>query len=124
MGRTSQEPNHEDTATLRDFGFVWVALLIALALLFGEFDMQMRIALGTALGLAVISLLFPAVLRLPYRVWMFIRAKLSWVMTRFLLLLLYTVVLVPLALLRRLISGFFQSKSARASYWYVREEDI
>jgi hypothetical protein len=55
-----------------------------------------------ACGLAATGLFKPALLGLPYRVWMRLAAALGWLNTRILLGLVFYVIMVPFGLIMRL----------------------
>jgi hypothetical protein len=60
-------------------------------------------ALEIAAALVLAALLYPPVLRYPYRAWMFIGHCLGWVNTRILMTLIFYVLFTPAALVMRAI---------------------
>jgi hypothetical protein len=95
-----------DRKKLRSFGLLVGAILLA----WGAWRLYRQrthgvpmVAIGGAL--AMLGLVVPQVLRLPYRAWMALGHLLGVLNTRLLLLLAYFLLIVPIGLVRRLIAG-------------------
>ena len=74
--------------------------------------------------MAVSCLLFPAMMRPVFRVWMKFAMALGWVNTHLILFLLYYLVFTPIGLVRRIFNRDplkHRIEKDRASYWKIRE---
>ena len=69
---------------------------------------------------AVLGVLFPGVLRYPYRLWMKLAEGISYVMTRVTLAIVFFAVVTPIGLLRKAAGGDPLRRRARPadSYWW------
>jgi len=84
--------------------FSWIVsggfVVIGLAPLIRHHPIRMW-ALGVALVLAVMGLIFPPALKPVYRVWMAFGEALGWVNTRIILTIVYYLLIVPIGLILR-----------------------
>lgn len=111
---------------LRNFGLVVGGVLAAIGvalLIKGRPSYDEFIVIGTLL--AVSGLLVPVVLKPLYLPWMALSVVLGWIMTRVILILLYSVVMVPIALVSRAFGKKFINRGkpdpSVASYWQRRQ---
>jgi thiol:disulfide interchange protein len=114
---------------LRSFGLVLGGVLLALAawLLWRGRPPAAWLAAGLPGALlAALGLLAPAALRGAHRAWMALALALGWVTSRLVLLLVFSLLLTPLALAARLLGKRFlaMGPDPRAtSYWVARPPD-
>jgi thiol:disulfide interchange protein len=81
---------------------------------------------GPGALLAALGLLAPAALRGAHRAWMALALALGWVTSRLVLLLIFSLLLTPLALVARLLGKrFLELRPDRdaATYWVARPQD-
>lgn len=89
---------------LRKFGFTMSAvLLLVAAFLFWKQKPSMQYFLYAGLGLGVLGLILPQLLRPFYYFWMALAVLMGFVMTRVILTLLYFGLFTPIAILVRLL---------------------
>lgn len=89
---------------LRKFGFTMSAvLLLVAAFLFWKQKPSMQYLLYAGLGLGVLGLILPQLLRPFYYFWMALAVLMGFVMTRVILTLLYFGLFTPIAVLVRLL---------------------
>jgi len=80
-------------------------------------------AIAVALALLVVAA--PAALRGPYRGWMALARALGWVISRVVLLVVFALVVTPIALAARLLGKRFlemKPDPAASSYWIARDQ--
>ena len=124
LGALDQSP-----APLRKSAFTVGAALLLLGAVFAVRGRHpwLRDLLGAAgLVLVAAGALVPAHLRRPHRIWMALALTIGWVMSRAVLVLLFALVLTPLALLARLSGKRFlelRRDPGAASYWVPRPPD-
>jgi hypothetical protein len=81
---------------------------------------------GTGLMLAVVGLLSPASLKGLHRLWMSAAVLLGSIVSRFLLVLIFFIILTPIALLARWTGKRFLSEQhgrSAGTYWVERKKD-
>ena len=121
-------PARPGPAELRKFGLVVGGVFLAIGAwtLYREKSPYVsRPALGLGGALFLLGALAPALLYWPHRVWMAFAHALGWFNTRVILSALFYVVLTPIGLLMRLVSGDPMDRKiepARKSYWHDREK--
>jgi hypothetical protein len=99
------------------------AVLLALALLFalrGRHPLRRDVAAAAGAALIAVGALSPSLLRTPYRIWMAFALALGWAVSRAVLVLLFALVLTPIALLARLTGKRFldlESDPSAQTYW-------
>jgi hypothetical protein len=114
---------------LRRFGLAVGGVLLALAgwLLWRGRPPAAWLAAGLPGALlAALGLLAPAALRGSHRAWMALALALGWVTSRLVLLLIFSLLLTPLALVARLVGKRFlamRPDRAASSYWVARPPD-
>lgn len=110
---------------LRAFGYSVGTFLIFLgAFLLWRHSPSYTYFMAAGLLLTALGLVAPRLLKLPHRAWMSLAVLMGWFMTRLILIVLFFIVLTPIALILRL-SGkrFLDLKSdCRASCWEHRAE--
>ena len=119
-----KEPTQRD---LRNFGFLIGGVVCAVSL----FVLYRHGSSAATMGGLVVGALFivlgvewPHVLGLPHRLWMKLAAKLLWVNTRIILTVLFTLVVVPMGLIARLLGRDLLGVALDAdtpSYWQKRD---
>jgi hypothetical protein len=118
----------ETPADLRKFGLSIGTVLIIAAVVLFLFDKSGYIYFAAAGVLFIIpALFFPGNLRLLNKLWMILAVLLGWVMTRVILIILFYLVLTPIALLARLFNKKFIKfgyDKAASTYWEKRDTDI
>lgn len=129
------EPTATPPNTLRSFGLLVGGVLMA----WGGYRLWRgkapaawngtTVALALGAALALLGLLIPGVLRLPYRAWMAIGHVLGALNTRILLLVVYWLLIVPIGLTRRILFGTSldakprQGEDGQRSFWIAPRED-
>jgi hypothetical protein len=115
--------------TLRTFGIVvgTAFVLIVLILTLKDHSARLRLVLGTAAFLLIGSgVFYPRALMRIYPFWMGVAFTLGWVVSRFLLILLFFLVLTPIGLVGRLVGKEFlniKSKRNQDSYWVEKKKE-
>ncbi|MBN1155673.1 hypothetical protein JXB12_12215, partial [candidate division KSB1 bacterium] len=109
--------------TIRQFSFLIsaVALIVAVLMLWkGTAKMNAGYLIGFAVVFMVMGIVFPAILRPIYKVWMGFAFTLGWLMTRIILSIVFYVVITPIGLVMRLAGKDFLSLRIDKrvdSYW-------
>ena len=120
--------NSTNQKDLRNFGlligFVLAALLgVAWPLYKGNVINQILVGIGSIF--AVSGVIFPKVLTYPYKFWMLIGHALGWINSRIILGLIFSVLFIPVGIVRRLLQKDVLSKkwdNKASSYWVNSEE--
>ena len=115
-----------DKKELRKFGLtVGIALLIFGGVVFWLGKEYYRYPLFIGLGLILLGALLPAVLKPLQKVWMAIAVIIGWFMSRVILILLYYLVLTPIALIAKLFGKQFLDlkwDGSQSTYWNYRDQ--
>ena len=113
---------------LRSFGVtIGIILLLVAGFLFYKEKESFQIFLyisGTFIGL---GLIIPIILKPIYIVWMVFAVVLGWFMTRFILSLLFYVIITPIGLIMRAFGKDFldiKKQAAQGSYWNPRDSNL
>ena len=113
---------------LRSFGVtIGIILLLVAGFLFYKEKESFQIFLyisGTFIGL---GLIIPIILKPIYIVWMVFAVVLGWFMTRFILSLLFYVIITPIGLVMRTFGKDFldiKKQSVQGSYWNQRDSNL
>lgn len=113
---------------LRKFGLTIGALLIFFGILFQYFTIYSTIKiLFWVIGIILVLFAFvsPSKLLSVYRIWMGIAFVLGWFVSRFLLSILFLIVLTPIAIIAKLVNKKFLNlafKKADLTYWIKTEK--
>lgn len=114
--------------SLRKFGLTIGTILLAFSIFF---SMKEIFPLLRSFFLAIGGLLFigsfilPEQLKYPYKIWMGFAFALGWVVSRFILVILFVLVLTPLGLLAKLFGKKFldlKFRDGKDSYWIPKEK--
>ena len=114
--------------SLRKFGITVGLVFLAIFAFFFFFDDNLKYSyLFLILGglLVLFGLIFPAVLRIPYMIWMGAAFAIGWVVSRVILLILFYIVILPIGLIARLLGKDFLNIKIRKddnSYWIQKSE--
>jgi hypothetical protein len=110
-------PEPKSTKDLRSFGLIVGAgfAVIGLWPLLRHGEPYRTWALSIAVPLALAAVVFPRILRYPYRVWMLIGHCLGWLNTRIIMTVLFYGVFTPAALVMRLIGRDAMTRRLDAS---------
>jgi uncharacterized membrane protein len=113
---------------LRSFGLVMsVAALVLAGISYWKHQSVTSWNLGFAVAavlFALVAWLFPTVLNRPHLAWMFLSLCLGWLMSRVILILLFTLVVIPTHLLGRICGLSFMDMrrgSAKESLWVKKK---
>mgnify|MGYP005725384483 CR=1 FL=1 len=110
---------------LRSFGLVMgVALGIIAGLLYWFEKPNFDYVLYAGLGVALLGLAVPVVLKPFQKIWMTFAVIMGWFMTRLILSILYFLVFTPIALIGKLVGKKFLDTSwgtATNTYWVYRD---
>ena len=121
--------NPNKTATivdLRTFG-IGLLLLGGLLLWWWEGHLAAQIVLGMGSVTATIALWAPERLRPLLKAWMMAVSPLAWTLSTFVLALVYYVVVTPIGLVKRVVSGSAISLGPNremTTYWLEKETDV
>jgi hypothetical protein len=116
--------------SLRKFGITVgsVFLVIGLLLLWKSIWQNTRVLFITIGGVLILGgYLIPNGLKFIYKVWMGFAFALGWVISRFILIILFVLVLTPLGFIAKLFGKKFldlKFKDGRDSYWIPKEKRI
>jgi hypothetical protein len=81
---------------------------------------------AVAMVLALLAVVMPRVLQAPYRIWMAAASALGFIVSRAMLLLVFALVVTPIALVARLLGKRFlelRPDPAAPTYWLPRPQD-
>lgn len=114
--------------SLRKFGLTLGTILLAFSLFFSMKEIfpllrSFFLAIGGLLFIG--SFIFPEQLKYAYRIWMGFAFALGWVVSRFILVILFVLVLTPLGLLAKLFGKKFldlKFRDGKDSYWIPKEK--
>ncbi len=113
--------------SLRNFGLLMAGALCVFGLLalWRGSDMALALLIAAAIFL-VLGLLLPSALWPIHKTWMALAIPLGWLMTRFILAIVFFLALTPTALIGRLLGKCFLDQKIdpeRQSYWEVRASE-
>ncbi|MFA5803859.1 MAG: SxtJ family membrane protein [Melioribacteraceae bacterium] len=114
--------------SLRKFGFTVgiVFLVFGLLLLWKSIWINTRVLFITIGGALILGgYLIPNWLKYIYKIWMGFAFALGWVISRFILIILFVFVLTPLAIIANLFGKKFldlKFKDGKNSYWIPKEK--
>jgi uncharacterized membrane protein len=111
---------------LRSFGLAVGGLLLLVAAWLAWRGRAAPQWLAPGALLVLLGLVAPAALRGVHRAWMALALALGWVTSRLVLLLIFSLLLTPLALVARLLGKrFLELRPDRdaATYWVARPQD-
>ncbi|MFH1727684.1 MAG: SxtJ family membrane protein [Pseudomonadota bacterium] len=110
---------------LRNFGLLIGGILGLIAIyLFWKEKSSFAYFIAFSLTSLILSLLFPFTLKYPHKFWIGLSNVISWVMTRIILIILFYLILTPIAFLAKLIrKNFLDLKIDKTipSYWIKKE---
>ena len=92
-----------DDRRLRQFAVLLALLLTVLAIVLTGNSAAITLAIVMALMLLVVGFADVSKLRIPYRCWMIVTAPLRWFTGEVVLLIVYFVVITPMALMLRVV---------------------
>jgi hypothetical protein len=84
------------------------------------------IFLGIGGILFLCGLLFPLILKTPYKIWMGLAIAMGWVVSRILIMILYYIVVTPLGIAAKLFRKEFldlKFRDNKDSYWVIKSVD-
>ncbi len=117
----------ESKKNLRKFGLTVGPVLLAIGLyLFLRGRSSGAYWAATGILLIFLSIVAPVVLKPLNKGWMILAILLGWVMTRFILVILFYLVLTPTGLIARMFRKDFLDRRfdrTRNSYWQKREKN-
>ena len=112
---------------LRQFGIV-IGIIIAMLVIWFHYPDAIQyfgyVLLLFSLFLFFGGLLFPTLLKSLYKIWMAFAFFLGWIVSRFLLTLLFLVIMTPISILAKLFRKEFintKFKDNETSYWIKKE---
>jgi hypothetical protein len=111
--------------SLRNFGLLMTGALAVVGLLafWRDSDIALTLVIAAAIFLTL-GLLLPRALWPIHKIWMSFAIPLGWLMTRFILTLVFFLALTPTALIGRLLGKCFLDQKFdpdRQSYWEARQ---
>lgn len=116
----------EGRADLRKFGLTVGTVLFLLGIILYLTGKALFIYLGgTGILLILLAVFLPEVLKPVNKVWMSLAVVLGWFMSRVILVILFYIVLTPMAILLKIASKEFLSlkiDKKRESYWIKRDK--
>lgn len=113
---------------LQKFGISVGLVFLAIFAVFLIFDDNLKYSYIFLLfgGLLVsFGLILPALLRIPYMVWMGVAFAIGWIVSRIILLILFYIVILPIGLIARLFGKDFLNIKIRNgdnSYWIQKSD--
>lgn len=115
----------ETKKDLRKFGIsVGIILIVISAILFWN-EKNSYLYFGiTGAVLGILSITFPKILKPINKIWMSLAIVMGWLMTRAILIILFYIVLTPIAFIAKIFrKNFLNLKIDKSvnSYWEVRE---
>lgn len=114
--------------SLKKFGFVIGGFFLFLGLFFfwkGSYTNFRFILVLAGFTLFISGFLLPAKLKFIYKIWMGIAFALGWVVSRFILIILFYFVLTPIGFLAKLFNKEFldiKFKDEKNSYWIEKKK--
>ena len=113
---------------LRSFGvIIGIILLLVAGFLFYREKESFQTFLYIAGAFIGFGLIIPIILKPIYIVWMTFAVVLGWFMTRFILSLLFYVIITPIGVVLRIFGKDFleiKKQSVQGSYWNQRDSNI
>ena len=113
---------------LRSFGVtIGIILLLIGGFLFYKERESFQIFLYIAGAFIGFGLIIPIILKPIYLIWMIFAVILGWIMTRFILSLLYYVVITPIGVVMRTFGKDFldiKKQAVQGSYWNKRNSNV
>ena len=114
--------------SLRKFGLTIGTIFLAFSIFFSMKEIfpllrSFFLAIGGLLFIG--SFIFPEQLKYAYKIWMGFAFALGWVVSRFILVILFVLVLTPLGLLAKLFGKKFldlKFRDGKNSYWIPKEK--
>jgi len=124
----SDLPRHPSARTLRQFAGIWIVFFLGWAAYQGW--VRHRPSWGIALAVLALAVglpgwVRPTLLRPIFVGWMILAFPIGWVVSKLLLLVLYFIVLTPVAVLFRLMGRDLLKRrldSGHSSYWITKEQ--
>ncbi len=115
-----------DEKECRKFGLSVGIVLIIISVILAFYDKSSFVYFGAIGGFLVISAVIVPAILLPFqKIWMILAVLLGFIMTRFILLILFYLILTPIGLIARLFGKDFldlKLNKDQVSYWNKREE--
>ena len=113
---------------LRSFGvIIGIILLLVAGFLFYREKESFQTFLYIAGAFIGFGLIIPIILKPIYIVWMTFAVVLGWFMTRFILSLLFYVIITPIGVVLRIFGKDFleiKKESVQGSYWNQRDSNL
>ena len=113
-----------EKSDIRKFGItIGLFLMILAGILFWRGRESFQMLLVSGFVLLVLGLIIPIVLKPIYWLWMVIAVILGWIMTRVILVLLFFIVLTPIAMFSRIYGNRFLDlkwDKSKDTYWNYR----
>lgn len=109
-----------DKKDLRNFGLVVGGIIFVLAFLLENFFF---LVLSIGVSLILLGSFYPKILFYPYKFWMSLAVVLGFFISRFLLVILFFCVILPIGLFIQLFKGDFLNKDfsrKEKTYWKKR----
>ena len=106
----------------RNFGYLLSGVCIYLAIL--NRDLHLPYWSLAGLILIVIATLYPHIFKMTYRYWMLLAVSLGWLVSRLILILVFFIVITPIAIYLRLAKKDIldlETSTTAKSYWYHKE---
>ena len=117
-----------DKKDLRSFGvMIGIIFLLIAGFLFYKEKESFQIFLYVAGAFIGFGLIIPIILKPIYIVWMTFAVVLGWFMTRFILSLLFYVIITPIGVVLRIFGKDFleiKKQSVQGSYWNQRDSNL
>ena len=112
---------------IRDFGItIGIIFLIVAGFLFYKENDSFQLFIYIAASFMSLGFLVPIILKPIYLVWMIFAVILGWFMTRFILSLLFYLVITPIGLVLRIMGKDLlelRKEEIQDSYWNMRESE-
>mgnify|MGYP001295417721 CR=1 FL=1 len=113
---------------LRSFGITFgIIFLIIAGFLFYIENESFQLFIVISSAFIIFGLLFPITLKPIYISWMSFAIILGWFMTRFILSLLFYLIVTPIGLITRVLGKDFlelKKEASNGSYWNQRESSL
>ena len=113
---------------LRNFGITLGTILAVIgAVLYFRQKPNSVYFLMISLALLLPALIFPQILKMPYRFWMKLSDIMGWIMTRVILTILFYLVFTPTALILKVIKKDLLNlkiKPNQSSYWLEKKTQL
>lgn len=113
---------------IRKFSYLVGGILIILSLfLLWKGSSSFQLILGIGVGLIIVGIVFPGLLKPIYLAWMTFAVILGWIMTRVILTVLFYIIVTPIGLIAKLFRQKFLDLSFRTdkdTYWNYRGDSV